>query len=110
LKNYLLFGTFIFLSICVRSQSLLPAEKIAIQMDSIIKADGIKMVSIYFHKNYNDNILEQIAESSQEFKFIGQFLVLSMSENYPKYYNLNKLLHFTVLKKQQKLQLYFEVY
>lgn len=98
------------ISFLLKSQTMTQSEKMIVHLDSIVKADNIKVIGIYAYKNYNDNIIEQIIESSQTFEFKGQFIVLTDSENFLKYFNIEKLINFTVFKKDKKIRLFFQVH
>lgn len=97
-----------FLSSSGKAQ-LLAAEKIALQLDSIAKAEKITKFSIYYHAYTKGGLKEFFVEYFEKFKFNGQFLILIDPDDVSRYYNLNRLVHFTIDKKERILKLYFQV-
>lgn len=109
MKNIIII-TLTVLSSLLKSQTTTSSEKMAIQLDSISKADDIKVIGIYAYKNYSDNIIDHILASSQTYKFKGQFIILNENEKFPQYFNLDKLINFNIVKKDKRIQLYFQIH
>lgn len=108
MKKIVIISLLTFFSIFGKAQ-LLAAEKIAIQLDSIAKAEKITKFSVYYHAYTNGGLKEFFIDYFTDFKFNGQLLLLIDPDNVSRYYNLNKLVHFTINKKDHILKLYFQV-
>jgi hypothetical protein len=117
----------LFLTIHCVSQTnkaqLSPGEKSALILDSLVKAKKVKYIAVYFHTikatavtsgvvSFPSSSVEQFLVSEFEiFQFQGQFIVLTDDRGLVRYFNLEKLIHFMLVKesKDQFLKLYFQI-
>lgn len=101
MKHLFSFSIFLIsLQVCAQSSG----EKTAWKLDSIAKADKITKFSVYFQLVDKEVFVEYF----EEFKFDGHLLILIDPNKEVRYYNLDKLIHWTIKKKDKILKLYFQ--
>ena len=109
--RYVILFSLFFISLNQNAQS--GREKIAWKLDSIIKAEKLTKIGIYFHavdvKPYDAIAKEVFVEYFEEFKFDGALLLLIDPNKEVRYYNLDKVIHWTIKSKEKILKLYFQI-
>jgi len=110
-----------FISLNTNAQ-LSAGEKLGLKLDSLAKAYDIKLISVYFHvgstkisdmkiQELNKTFVESyLIDEYNNFKFEGQFIIFTDNndKDVVRYYNLEKLIHFTA-SKGKNIRVYFQM-
>ncbi len=112
MRCFVLFSIFIAFSFNGIGQT--NAQITSVKLDSIIKADKITKLAVYFQTVDIDakgktTPKETFIEFFEEFKLDGHLLVLIDPDKEVRYYNLEKIIHWTIKKRDKILKLYFQI-
>ncbi len=102
--RYLILFSLFFISLNQNAQA--GREKLAWKLDSIIKAEKLTKIAVYFHSAAGGEVF---VEYFEEFKFDGALLKLVDPDKEVRYYNLDKVVHWTIKSKDKILKLYFQI-
>lgn len=90
MKKIILFITILLIGYNVYSQDSAVSKRLSLQLDSICKANNIKLCSIYFRTGGEDKDSNRFDSKNTGFRFHDSFLII----NDLTYYNLDKLIFF----------------